>query len=319
MKKINKSFITICLGTVGLFSCKEDVPTYEQLNDTRDQAWLSVQKATTGVQDLLLFPQLDERKDVFTVNYGGVGYPAEDLNVTFTQDQKALDSINRVRQNNGLELYLPFPNGSFTIDKTSGVIKSGTTRSDNLTLTYKPKEFDLSKQYMLALTATNSQGYSFRPGGSTILYLAAVIEKSHAKAEWSASVSSIHTGESTGVPLAIVDGNTATFWHTPYAAGSPGFPHWAEVDFGSEIYVTKIGLTKRQGNSTGFKTFDILGSKDGTTWVTLASDQVMEQFNDDMQTFDITPQYLKKVKLNIKDNFGNQVYTHLAELDAIGY
>ncbi|MFZ4262677.1 discoidin domain-containing protein [Sphingobacterium sp. HJSM2_6] len=319
MKKINQSIIAICLGLCSLTSCKEDVPTYEENNDTREQAWLSVQKAANGVQDLVLFPQIEERKDAFRVNYGGVGYPAEDIEVTFTQDPLALDSVNRVRELSGLEPYLPFPAGSYSIDKSSAVIKAGTTNSDYLTITYNPTDFDLSKQYMLALKADNTIGYKFRSGSSTILYLAAVIEKAHAKTGWTAKVSSIHTGESTGVPGAIVDGNTATFWHTPYDAAAPNFPHWAEIDFAGEIYVTKIGLTKRQGNSTGFKTFDILGSKDGTTWITLAENQVMQQFEDAMQTFDIEPQYLKKIKLNLKDNFGTHAYTHLAEVDALGY
>jgi hypothetical protein len=319
MKKFNKSFFVICIGISSLFSCKEDVPTYEELNDTREQAWLSVQKAANGQQDLVLFPQIEERKDLFRVNYGGVGYPSEDLTITFEQDQKALDSVNRIRQIGGLEPLLPFPSGAYALDKSSVNIQAGSTGSDFITLTYKPENFDLTKEYMLALTATNNQGFKFRSGSSTILYYAAVVEKPHSKANWTAKVSSIHTGESIGTPGAIIDGNISTFWHTPYAAGSPNYPHWAEIDFGGEIYATKIGVTKRQANSTGFKTFDILGSKDGTTWITLAADQTMEQFNDGMQTFEITPQYLKKIKLDLKNSFGGQIYTHLGEVDVFGY
>lgn len=319
MKNLNKSFFVICISITSLLSCKEDVPTYEELNDTREQAWLSVQKAANGQQDLTLFPQIDERKDVFRVNYGGVGYPSEDLNINFSQDQKALDSVNRIRQVAGLEPLLPFPEGSYTLDKTNANIQAGTTGSDFITFTYKPESFDLTKEYMLALTATNNQGYKFKAGSSTILYYAAVVEKPQLKAKWTAKVSSIHTGESTGIAGAIIDGNITTFWHTPYAAGSPNYPHWAEIDFGDEIYATKIGVTKRQGNSTGFKTFDILGSKDGTTWITLATNQTMEQFNDEMQTFEITPQYLKKIKLDLKEPFGGQIYTHFAEVDVLGY
>ena len=52
-----------------LFSCKEDVPTYEELNDTKTEAKLNVQKATDGRQDLVLFPQVDERKDELMRTY----------------------------------------------------------------------------------------------------------------------------------------------------------------------------------------------------------------------------------------------------------
>lgn len=319
MKKLNKSLFIIYVSLTALFSCKESVPTYDQLNDTREQAWLSVQKAANGQQDLILFPQVEERKDVFRVNYGGVGYPAEDLKITISQDQKALDSLNKIRQNRGLQPLLPFPADAFSLDISSTDIKSGTTSSEFITLTYKPEKFDLTKEYMLALTASNNQGYKFREGNSTIFYYAAVVERLKPKTKWTAKVSTIHTGESIGIPGAIIDGNINTFWHTPYGSGSPNYPHWAEIDFGEEIYATKIGITKRQANSTGFKTFDILGSQDGTTWITLVSNQVMQQFNDEMQIFEITPQYLKKIKLDLKDSFGGQNYTHLAEVDVMGY
>jgi len=322
MKKLNKSFIVLCLGITTLFSCKEEVPTYEELNDTRDQAWLSVQKAASGQQDLTLFPQVEERKDVLRVNYGGVGYPAEDLTVTFSQDLQALDSINTNRKNQGLEPYLPFPAGSFNFDKESAVIKAGTTSSEYITLTYNPEKFDLSKQYMLAVTANNGQGYKFRQGGNTVFYYAAVVEKAHSKTNWTATANSEELtgeGESNGKVQFVIDNNINSFWHTQWQGGEPPFPHWVEVDFKSEIYVTQIGLTRRQNDTNGFKTFDILGSVDGTEWKTLATDQVMARTELEMQKFPIEAQYLKKVKINIKDNFNGQKSTHLAEIDMLGY
>lgn len=319
MNIINKSLIAVIVSVFVFSSCKKETPEYEKKNNTKDQAWLNVQKATNGIQELTLFPVVNERHDVFNVNYGGVGYPAEDINVSFAFDQNALDSLNKIRKNAGAEPLLPFPAGSYNLDHTSTTIKSGSTSSGYITLTYDPSKFDLSKEYMLPLKATNSQGYIFREGHSTVLYSAAVVEKLHAKAGWTATVSSIHTGESTGTPTALIDGNTSTFWHTPYDANAPKFPHWAEVDFGKEIYATQIGLTRRQNNTTGFKTFDIQGTKDGTTWETIVENGVMDQTELDMQKFSISPQYLKKIKITMKDNFGGQVYTHLAEIDVLGY
>lgn len=319
MNIIKRTLIILVVIVFTFTSCKKETPDYEKKNNTRDQAWLNVQKATNGIQELTLFPVVNERKDVFNVNYGGVGYPAEDINVSFAFDQKSLDSLNKIRINAGDDPLLPFPEGSYNLDRTSTIIKSGSTSSDYITLTYDPSKFDLAKEYMLPLKATNSQGYTFRERQSTILYSAAVVEKQHSKAGWAATVSSIHTGESTGTPAALIDGNISTFWHTPYDANAPKFPHWAEVDFSKEIYVTQIGLTRRQNNINGFKTFDVEGTKDGSTWTTLVKDGVMEQTELEMQKFPIEPQYLKKIKIIMKDNFGGQVYTHLAEIDALGY
>ena len=319
MKSINKSIFSICVGLAMMAACKKETPNYQQTTDSKDAATLSMQKALNGVEELVLFPAIEQRTNVFTVNYGGLGLPASDINVSFVQDAKALDSVNNIRVKKGLEPYLPFPANSYSFDKTAGIIKSGQVSSDNFTLIYKPEMFDLKKQYMLAVTASNSSGYKFRPGGSTLLFLAQVVEKPHVKTAWKASVSSIAPKESTGDPSALIDANVSTYWHSQTGDNSPKFPHWVEVDFGAEIYVTQIGLTRRQNNSNGFKTFDILGSKDGTTWELVATDQVMNKTELEMQKFSINPQYLKKIKLVIKNNFNEQNSTHLAEIDALGY
>lgn len=320
MKK-NNSFIFLMVLFL-LFSCKEDVPTYEELNDTKTEAKLNVQKATDGRQDLVLFPQVDERKDVFRVNYGGVGFPSEDLIVTFSQDQKALDSINKIRQNEGLDPLLPFPAGSYSLDKESVTITKGHASSEYLTLTYNPEKFDLSKQYMLALTAKNDQGYSFHPNGRTILYYAAVEEKLLPKTNWEARADSEELtgeGDSNGKAKFAIDNNINSFWHSQWQGSEPPFPHWIEVDFKTDLYVTQVGLTRRQNNTNGFKTFDILGSSDGNTWKTIATDMVMNQTEIEMQKFEIVPQYLKKIKIQMKDNFNGQKSTHLGEIDVLGY
>ncbi|SJN19911.1 hypothetical protein FM107_02060 [Sphingobacterium sp. JB170] len=38
-----------------------------------------------------------------------------------------------------------------------------------------------------------------------------------------------------------------------------------------------------------------------------------------MQVFGIEPQYLKKIRVVMKDNFKGQASTHLGEIDLIGY
>lgn len=319
--KVFKNIIYVLAASSILVSCKLEQMEFEKESDTKQGVWLSIQKAADGTQGLTLFPQIDERKETFNVNFGALGLPAKDVVVDFTEDKNALDSINRVRTNRGLEPYLTFPAGSYTLDKTAATIKKGEVSSDLVTLTYKPQQFDLSKQYLLPLKAVNRDGYAFREGGQTVYFLAAVIEKLHPKAGWVATASSEQlSGETTGLASAVIDGNINTYWHSPYnnPANIP-FPHWLEIDFKSDVYVTKIGLTRRQNNVNGFKTFDIEGSKDGTTWVKLANNQVMDQNELEAQFFTIEPQYLKKIKIALKDNFNGQTSTHLAEFDVFGY
>lgn len=306
----------VCAG------CQKEEAAYKTQTDSKEGVYLSVQKAVNGIQELQLFPQTDERKDVLCVNYGGLGLPASDIQVNLEEDVVALDSVNAVRRNRGEEEYLPFPAGSYLLDKTSGAIRSGQLSSDNLTLTYKPEKFDLTKKYMLALKATNNQGYQFLTNGSTVFYLAQVVEKSLPKAEWTATASSVQQsgeGEGNGIAEALIDENITSYWHSMWSPSSPTFPHWVQIDFKKELYVTKIGLTRRQNNANGFKTFAIEGTKDGQTWIPVLKDQVMNQQELGTQIFSIDPQYLKQIKITMKDNFNNQASTHLAEVDAFGY
>ena len=320
MKSLKK-IIYMLLVACCISGCELEQMQFEQESDTKEGVWLSVQKAVGGQQNLTLFPQVDDRTVTFNVNYGALGLPSKDVVVDFVEDRPTLDSINQVRVNRGEAPYESFPAGSYTLDKTSATIKKGTTSSDIITLTYKPFSFDLEKQYMLPLKAVSKDGYAFRETGQTILWVAAVVEKLQPKTGWVASASSEQlSGETTGFASALIDGNINTYWHSPYSnPGNIPFPHWVTVDFNADVYVTKIALTRRQNNSNGFKTFDIEGSVDGTTWIKLAENLQMVQNEIEAQSFPIEPQYLKKIRIQMKDNFNGQTSTHLAEIDVYGY
>lgn len=320
----NKIFLgTMVLALVALlFSCKQEAPLYEQTTDATDQVWLSIQRAANGTKGLTIFPiEEDERTETFTVNYGGLGLPVSNIQVSYAVDQAVFDSLNRVQEQRGQELYERFPEGSFTLDKTSSTIPSGETGSDVVTFTYKPAEFDITKRYLLALTGTTSSGYQFREGAQTVVFTAEVTKRTHDKMEWVASASSEEPaeGDGNGVAAAAIDGDAISFWHSQWEGASPPFPHWVEVDLGEELYLSEIGLTRRQNNSNGFKTFDIEGTRDGSTWVTLLKDGQMEQDPLEMQVFELDAQFASKIRVVMKDNFNDQPSTHLGEIDLMGY
>ncbi|MGO3807461.1 MAG: discoidin domain-containing protein, partial [Sphingobacterium sp.] len=279
--------------------CKEDTPLYEEATDSTDQVWLSIQRAADGPAELSIFPVGEEdRTETFSVNYGGLGVPASDITVSYQADQVLFDSLNRLQEIRGEEPYEMFPEGSYSLDKTTSVILAGKTQSDIVTMSYKPELFDISKQYLLVISAQNANGYSFHSSGQTIIYTAEATQKVHAKDAWTATASGVEPAEGpdNGMAGAVIDGDANTFWHSPWKDSSPQFPHWLEIDLGGDLYIVEIGLTRRQGDSNGFKTFDIEGSTDGTTWSVLVENGVMDREALDMQVFGIEPQYLKKIR-----------------------
>ncbi len=313
---------SIVLLTALYMGCKEDTPLYEESTDSTDQVWLSIQRAANGPAALSIFPVGEEdRTETFSVNYGGVGVPASDIQVNYEVNQVLFDSLNTLQKNRGEELYEPFPEGSFSFDKTMSVIPAGKTGSDIVTMTYKPELFDISKRYLLVVSGRNSSGYAFHSSGQTMIFTAEATQKVHAKDGWTATASGNEPAEGpdNGTAEAAIDGDANTFWHSPWKDTSPPFPHWIEVDLGNNLYVVEVGLTRRQDDSNGFKTFDIEGSSDGTTWKTLIENGTMDQEAVEMQVFPIEAQYIKKVRVVMKDNFNGQSSTHLAEIDLIGY
>ncbi len=64
-----------------------------------------------------------------------------------------------------------------------------------------------------------------------------------------------------------VDGNTATFWHTEFSPGQPGFPHEIEVDFGGSVAFDEIRLINRPDSVNGSVGGYELYHWNGSNWV----------------------------------------------------
>jgi hypothetical protein len=77
-----------------------------------------------------------------------------------------------------------------------------------------------------------------------------------------------------GSIMAMFDGNVSTFWHAAWSAPNTVYPHWFIVDLGKEYSVTHVEMTRRQGNSSAQKGFQLLtctengatDATDPTTW-----------------------------------------------------
>ncbi len=66
---------------------------------------------------------------------------------------------------------------------------------------------------------------------------------------------------------ALVDGDVATFWETPWSTDTDAFPHWLQIDMGSSQSIDGVYIVDRAnaGNSPSICT--VSTSTDGTTWI----------------------------------------------------
>ncbi|MDR2563009.1 MAG: DUF4959 domain-containing protein [Prevotellaceae bacterium] len=65
--------------------------------------------------------------------------------------------------------------------------------------------------------------------------------------------SSQATNEGALKSLAIFDDNVSTYWHASWSSPSTVYPHWYIIDMGREVTISRIELTRRQGNAQGQK------------------------------------------------------------------
>lgn len=303
MKKDKLYFLFLLFFAGVIAACSKDVPPYEELTDNKEGAMVFVAKAHSGIQNLTIFPFTDlERTFRFNAGFGAVGLPAGNIGVSFSEDVRAFDSLNTVRQANGLEPYQQFPQDAYHIDKLKLTIPKGGVSSDFATLTYRPQKFDNSKNYLLALSINDASDYSISPMAKTVLIVTPKLEERPANTSgWIATASTEQPqGENTGLASAVLDGNLNTIWHARYNPG-PGakYPHWLSFDMINSVYVTKVAMAPRQNNPRGFTKFKLEGSLDGNTWFLLGDNLTFDPANKSYQSYSIEPQNLKKIKITM--------------------
>ena len=305
--------------SIAFLACSKQVPPYEKLTDSKDGAAIFIAKAHQGAHNLTLFPYTAERTFQFGVGFGAVGLPASDIGVTLVEDVHAFDSLNTIREINGMEPYERFPQSAYDIDKLSLTILQGDVSSDLTTLTYFPEEFDATTDYLLALSIDNASGYSINPSTKTIFIIAPKLAERLANTNgWIATASSQQdNGENTGLPSAVLDGDLNTIWHSQYNPERPDYPHWLSFDMVNPIYVTKVAIAPRQNNSNGFTKFKLEGSLNGTDWFDLSGELEFNPGNTAFQHYPIEPQDLKNIRVTLLE--GRQDVTFMAEFAVYTY
>jgi len=321
----NISFWAFAFAVVFISSsCKKNTSFLDE-TDSKTGAQIYVSKANAGLQNLTIFPYTDDvRTFKFNAQFGALGLPANQINVSFEVDSKAFDSLNVIRRNSGLALYEKFPTDAYTLDALSVNIPKGEVSSNYITLQYLSKKFDPLKDYLLPVSIKSASGYTINPTVKTVFIVAPkLIAVNASKTGWTATASSeelVGEGTANGAVNFVIDGNIATFWHSKWQAPAPVFPHWINVDMKSEIFVTKIELVARQNNNAGFTVFNLEASKDGVTWNTLGTNLTFDPMVKTGQSYSITPAYWRYIKVTaIQAATASNTSTHLAEINIYRY
>lgn len=114
------------------------------------------------------------------------------------------------------------------------------------------------------------------------------------------------------------DGDSSSFWHSPWGSKATDFPHWIQKDLCKVFPVTHVRVLPRQNGTNGWiKDYEVFVSKDGTSWGkpvaqgTFSQDKAWKTI-----AFD-SPLSARYVRLRSLSGFDDQPFTTVAELEIL--
>jgi len=119
-------------------------------------------------------------------------------------------------------------------------------------------------------------------------------------------------------PESIIDGDTGTFWHTPWSASRPQHPHEIIVDLGNVYKMAGVVLHPRiDGSVTGvIKGFELYVSADGKEWGNPTVTGNLDSSAEPRRALFKTPVSGRYIRLKALSSHRG-VYTTLAELEVL--
>jgi len=158
-------------------------------------------------------------------------------------------------------------------------VTSGNTFSMSMPINELHKKVNTEYVLRILLNHTNgditrlSYAYKFENGIPIIDFG----EKEYlSKINWSIkSISSEETSgqENTGLETAILDNDSATYWHSCWSGNCAGatYPHSITVDVGTDLTVNGFAFIQRNSLSRAIKEVEISVSNDNITWTSVGN------------------------------------------------
>ncbi|KOU27485.1 hypothetical protein ADK52_08530 [Streptomyces sp. WM6372] len=132
------------------------------------------------------------------------------------------------------------------------------------------------------------------------------------------AVDSQETAGENGRAANVLDGDSATIWHTEWYAATAPMPHEITLDLGTPYNVSALHCLPRQAQSNGrIADYQVFTSTDGVNWGTAAATGTFANTTA-QQDVPFTARTARYVKLKAAREVGGNPWTSVAELN-IGY
>lgn len=132
------------------------------------------------------------------------------------------------------------------------------------------------------------------------------------------AVDSQETAGENGAAANVLDGDSATIWHTQWYQATAAMPHEITLDLGASYNVSALHYLPRQTQSNGrIADYQVLTSTDGVTWGTAAASGTYPNTTT-QQDVAFTARTARYVKLKATSEVSGNPWAAVAELN-IGY
>jgi hypothetical protein len=282
-------------------SCnKPDVVTY-----SKEGAIYMPKAAVTNSNRLLL---TDTAQTItFGAAYGGLNYPNKDITVSFKIDSSLIGSYNVQNSTS----YVLLPAFSYEIPSLTGLIKSGQTGSNVLSVKVITNKLDRALKYILPITISSVSSGSIDSSLHTAYFTIDTIQRleNDITALGRLAVSKDNDGgaNATEGSVHLVDNDI----NTKFLVSNFPADFWVQLQFPSTQIVGAYTLTS--GNDSPErdpKDWNLEGSNDGSVWTEL-DNRPGEVFSGRNQTkrYEISnPAAYTYYRLNITANQGNSLF-----------
>lgn len=322
VKRFPKNIIVIAIACcTSLYSCKDKLELPDQPVDSYTRVYMPSAADGTVVKVLKITD--DVQSAVYGAAYGGLGYPNNDIPVTFTVNPAEVDNFNAANKT----AYAILPEGSYTLSGLNATILQGSLSTAPLTLSFKTKgdgAMRVLKTYVLPVSIANTSVKVNEALRTTYYVVTAQPDfnnyPNYNRAEWTilnfSSQEATGEGANNGRAIFALDGSTDTYWHTQYRGAAPLPPHYLTIDMGTTKTLHGLSFVGRQSTGAGKPNeVNVRISLDNVTWTDAGT------FNlQNVQTIQkvFLPegfQNARYFKVTVNSSFSN-TYTQIAELNA---
>ncbi|MEH3113813.1 BT_3987 domain-containing protein [Pedobacter terrae] len=273
---MKKNLITklLMLGGIMLMasSCKETVMLPDQNESAYNQVYMP--QAVNGMVNKILEVKDGDQSFVYGANYGGAGYPENDIPVRFSADNALVNSYNTQNNTN----YEPLPDGSYQLSAAASIIPKGSLATPPLKISVKTtgsNAIKMFRNYLLPVTV--SADFKLNEKLKTTYFLISAQPNQadypdYDRSAWKivdfSSQEANGEGPNNGRAVFVIDNNIQSFWHSQWQGASPGPPHYITIDMGKVLTLHGVNFTARQVDGAGGKPQEVRieTSMDNINW-----------------------------------------------------